>query len=96
MVGEEQFDIVHNATLLVRFVALELGTLLQASLEVPGDEGHNEECEEDHTGREHLDSGLGCVGADEGMCQRLHRSPKEAAWSEEHAEEQDDHRSESP
>ena len=49
LVGEQQFDILHDATLVLGFSRRKLGTLLQLSLQVPGDERHDKERSKHHT-----------------------------------------------
>ena len=98
-VGEQHLDIVDDARLLFCTFTLslgKLGTLLQLALQVPGDEGHDEQREEHDTRREHIDHMFRLTRTYEQLCHLLYPSEEVAARSEQHAQQQDNHRTDAP
>ena len=96
-VGEQQLDIVEDAALLLFcLLGRKLRTLFQLTLQVPCYEGHNKEGEEHYARAEHLDGSLSSIGTYDSMSQRLYRGVEIATRRKQHAEEQDEHRTQSP
>ena len=94
---EEHLDVVEKAVLLTGVLGShELGTFLQTALEVPCDEGYDEEREEDDARREDVDRIDSEVGSADGVSEGLNPAEEVSARSEEHAEEQDAHRTKAP
>ena len=104
LVGEQGLDVVEDGAAGSRFdsrAPLSLGgpellTLFQLALQRPGDEGHDEEREEDHAGGEDLHGGFGSIGSDDSVRHGLHEAVEITAGSEQHTEQQDDHRTHAP
>ena len=94
---EEHLDVVEKTVLLTGVLCShELGTFLQTALEVPSDEGYDEEREEDDARREDVDRIDSEVGSADGVSEGLNPAEEVSARSEEHTEEQDAHRTKAP
>ena len=97
LVGEQQLDVVNDAaTLVLSLLGCKLGTLLELALQCPSHEGYDEQREEDNTRREDFDSSLCRISTDNGVSQRLDRTIEQSTGSEQHTEEENEHRTKSP
>ena len=82
--------------LLVGLARLPFGALLKLPLHVPCYESHHEEREEDKSGTENLDGFHSGSRAKEDSGKLLNPSEEIAIGSEEHAQQEDYHRSDTP